>query len=129
MTCFWDGIMRSLEISDFYYILCDTKPLTARQLAIFLIKHNCVTSNVLCNGMHLTLSQLQENFVAVNELNEESIDNGYLCSTLDPFLCLLAELFRVEIEHTFNGVCILYSISNSRRIIRYKSDINHFWYG
>lgn len=129
MTCFWDGILRSLDLSDFYFIGITYKPLTARQLCIFFIKHNSITSDVRCNGNPLTISQLQENFVAVNELDIEKIGDGYLCSTLDPFLCLISQIFRVDIEHDYNGVVITYNIVNSRKTIRYRSDLNHFWYG
>ncbi len=129
MTCFWDGIMRSLDISDFYFIGICCKPLTARQLALFFIKHNRITSDVKCNGIPLTLSQLQENFVAINEIDVEKLGEGYLCSTQDPILCLLVYLFKIEVQHDYNGVLITYSCNLPRKTVRYKSDINHFWYG
>lgn len=129
MTCFWDGIMRSLDIGDFYFAGFSLKPLTARQLALFFIKHNIVTPDVRCNGNMLTLSQLQENFAAVNELNVDHIGDGYLCSTQDPFLCLVSQIFRVDIDHDYNGVAISYTVIKSRKNIRYRSDLNHFWYG
>ena len=123
--------MRSLNIQDFYFLNPEgTKhPLTARQLCIFLIQNNKTTPNVKCQGQYLSPSQLQENLKAVEELDVDSIDNGYWCSTLEPFLCLLCELFKVRIEHDFNGVTIVYDISNYRKILKYRSDVNHFWYG
>ncbi len=121
--------MRSLDLGDFYFAEVGLKPLTARQLALFFIKHNRVTPDVRCNGNPLTISQLQENFTAVNELDIETIGDGYLCSTQDPFLCLVSQIFRVDIQHDYNGVVISYSVMNSRKTIRYRSDSNHFWYG
>lgn len=131
MSCFWDGILRSLELHDFYHILANTKPLTARQLVNFLKKHNTLTRGLQCNKIPLRETQLQENFEAISQFDVENIYDGYLCSTLDPFLCLVSYLFDVEIQHDYNRVLVIYSKINSRvrRVIRYRSDSNHFWYG
>jgi hypothetical protein len=130
MSCFWDGILRSLELQDFYYLRAP-KPLTARQLANFLKNHNRLTTGIRCNDrIPLRAPQLQENFDAIAQFDVDGIYEGYLCSTSDPFLCLVSFLFDVEIQHDFNGVTITYSTeSRPRRIIRYRSDSNHFWYG
>jgi hypothetical protein len=142
MSCFWDGILRSLELQDFYYLgrsprvrplepRESPKPLTARQLANFLKNHNRLTTGIRCNDkIPLRAPQLQENFDAIAQFDVDGIYEGYLCSTSDPFLCLVSFLFEVEIQHDFNGVTITYSTeSRPRRIIRYRSDSNHFWYG
>ena len=39
----------------------------------------------------------------VTRINVKSIRNGYLCSTCDPFLCLVCQLFKLNICHNYNG--------------------------
>jgi hypothetical protein len=129
MTCFWDGILRSLNLSDFNYVGLSQTPLHATELCIILKRLNKPTDSVYCNGKKLTRQQLKENYDAVEEYNVRNIYSGYFCSTMDPFLCLISDVFRIRIEHDFNGYTMVYSVESYRKIIKYRSNYDHFWYG
>ena len=88
---------------------------------------NKKTSSVLWNSIKITDKQLDENYQHIKDFDSNSIHNGYFCSTFEPFLCLLCELFCISIQHNFNGTIIYYSIQDSRKTCKFKSDSGHFW--
>ena len=117
MTCFWDGINASIN-NRFQHPI---------EVCVYLKKNNSKTISIECNGQYLTPSQLEENYVSIRDYNQNNIQQGYLCSTLDPFLCLLAELFCLRVEHNYNGNLIIYQHSNYCNTVRFQSDTGHFW--
>ena len=128
MTCFWDGILTAIDDNLFQKVL--GKPKCMVKCFITELKmHNKQTQNVLWNGSPLINQQLEENFQAVNEFNINGIYGGYDCSTFDPFLFLVSEIFNVDIIHNFNGAIINYNnINNIHGKISFASDRGHFWF-
>ena len=126
MTCFWDGIISSLDKDDLK-LLGLTERTKPAELAIKLKKLNRKTHEVYWEGNPLRLNEIEENFIHVRDFVNQSIYSGYLCSICDPFLCLLSQLLGVNINHTYLNHTVHYSINNSRKTICYKSDRGHFW--
>lgn len=116
MTCFWDGLIKALNIDMTPVLFVDD-----------LIKRNCKTTNVKWNNELLTDQNCQENLNAIKELNSSKLNNGYDCSTFDPVLFLVSELYSVNIHHTYDHHVIEYINSLSDRTIKVYSNRSHFW--
>lgn len=95
MTCFWDSIIHGLECNH-------TRPVSFIE---YLKSENRETASVLVNDKPLTNLEKKENFEAIKELR---LENGYLCSTSDPLLCLVSEIFQIQIIHIMNGCKTVY---------------------
>jgi hypothetical protein len=108
MTCFWDGILSSLDENDFKRIQTK-KSNTVSAFIDVLKKENRKTYNVSWNGEPLSENQLAENYTAVQSYDKNTAGEGYLCSVCDPFLLLVAELFHVNVRHTYLGVLLYYT--------------------
>merc|ERR1711871_1138093 len=109
MTRFWDGIISSLTNEDFK-------------------KMNTKTYNVIWSNKEITNQQKEENYEAINNLDIKNISSGYFCSTFDPFLFLISELFYLNIHHSYLGNNINYKNINSIKNVYYSSDTGHFKY-
>tara|TARA_B100000925_G_scaffold291209_1_gene278484 strand:+ start:317 stop:706 length:390 start_codon:yes stop_codon:yes gene_type:complete len=127
MTCFWTGIISSLSIDDFAYIGIEHKPSIPDFIKILKNK-NIKTNNLDWNKSKLTERQLEENLTHINDFPINTINSGYFCSTCEPFLLLISEIFSINIIHNFNGTIINYTNKkHSRKTVKYKSDTGHFW--
>tara|TARA_X000001036_G_scaffold437639_1_gene483414 strand:- start:2675 stop:3052 length:378 start_codon:yes stop_codon:yes gene_type:complete len=124
MTCFWDGILSQLTIKDFDPYL-KKKP-NNNNFVEFLQKHNMKTDKVVWNNQRLTTKQLEENFTHIKEFHVDSIHNGYFCSTFEPFLFLVCQLFQLNIDHCFCHNTMEYRIDNNKRLLNFKSNKSHF---
>ena len=97
MSCVWKGLIKKLNL---HY-----KPLTLYNV----IKHNNLkTLHVFHNGIKPTDQQLEENYERIEKLNHDEVLNGYYCSSFDPLLFLICELYRVTIMHKYNNTMIIY---------------------
>ena len=117
MTCFWEGILSSLDNHDLKLINISTKP-PILQFINTLKNKNTKTNHILWNNNQITSKQLIENFTHVKDFSTSNINNGYLCSTFEPFLFLIAQLFSIDIIHNYNGNIIKYTnIEKSRKTV------------
>lgn len=107
MTCFWTGILSALTIEDFSNIQINTKP-HIKQFIEILKNKNIPTTDILWQNILLTKQQLDENMEHIKSFDTNSINSGYLCSTCDPFLLLIATIFKVNINHRYNNHLIIY---------------------
>lgn len=137
MTCFWDGIIQSLIKNN----IIPNNNKNATHFVSYLKKHNIKTIDVSVNNIPLTDKQLQENYDSVNQLNLNNIRHGYLCSTFDPFLFLISQLFQVDIQHNYCGHNIYYKynlpknskilylgqIHNHKKILKISNNQSHLW--
>lgn len=126
MTCFWDGIMTSLNKNDFKGF-CKDSFSNQIEFVNWLKEHNNFTNNVKWNGNILKDKEYQDNYMHIQQFNSTSIYNGYDCSASEPFLYLIAFLFSVNIIHDYNGTLINYTVPSPTKTLRFKSDIGHFW--
>ena len=125
MTCFWDGIISSLSIDDLNILeLIGPTPI---QLAKQLQYKNIETKSILWNNTKLTTNQLAENSIHIQDYLSQSVHNGYLCSICDPFLCLLCELLKTNIKHTYLGNTMYYEYPSSTKTLCFCSNRGHFW--
>ena len=84
------------------------------------------TKDIIWNGETLTNKQLEENYEHIKDFNVDSIYGGYLCSTCEPFLFLVCELFKMNINHNYCGQLMSYKVTNPIRTLNFKSNSGHF---
>lgn len=125
MSCFWDGLIRKLDTYDFTILELNKKP-NAQEFAIHLKKQNKICNNIQWNTESLSDQFLKESYQAVEEYDPAKVNNGYDCSTCDPFLLLLCTVLNISITHNYNGHTIIYSNETSRKTIKCSSNTSHF---
>jgi len=128
MTCFWDGILRNINQEDFN-LLNINKNNNNKEFILLLKKNNKLCKNVKWQSENINEQLLKENYEMIKNFNENNINQGYDCSSCDPFIILLSELFKINIHHNFNGVLIkyTYTYNNPRKTINFKSNKSHFY--
>jgi len=63
----------------------------------------------------------------VEGYNPKHINNGYNCSICDPFLFLVAEIFKVNITHKYLNTIVHYChIKKPERTLYFTSNTGHF---
>lgn len=130
MTCFWDSIISKINKNDFhtFNLLSKPKPLDFCNL---LIQQNTNTNNISWKTsinneiLSLTEKQKKENYEHIQSFQSNSIQNGYYCSTFDPFLFLIAELFHISIINNFNQSIISYLHTNPKYSIHLHNNTTH----
>ena len=115
MTCFWDALRDKLNIKK-----------NNKEFISHLKGCNKKDNSILWNDVKLTQKQLEENFEHIKDFNEKNINNGYDCSTCDPFLILICELYNTEILHDYNGYKIMYTKIKNNKTIKCRSNRHHF---
>ena len=126
MTCFWDGIISSLDKDDLNILGLAERPRPG-QLVTRLKQLNRKTPGIYWESKPLHFNEIEENYIHVRDFAHQSIHNGYLCSICDPFLCLICQLLKVNINHTYLNNTVHYTINNSRKTFHYSSNRGHFW--
>jgi hypothetical protein len=119
MTCVWDSILKALKF--------ETK-VTPSRFCGYLILHNCLTPDVTVNDEKITSKQLEENFMHISALDPEQIGEGYLCSTFDPLLILVCQLFKTAIVHNYlrkHQIIYRSSKNTTNKTITLNSDKGH----
>ena len=127
MTCFWDGILQSLNNNDFNLIGVPNKP-NNRQFVQILKNKNTKTLHMKWNGQLISKNEINENVEAINCYNANTMNGGYMCSVSEPFLFLVSYLFKVKIIHRYCGIDMVYEPNCTyRKTLYYASDRGHFW--
>lgn len=130
MSCFWEGNLQALRRKEAYlskHNIFIPSNMNAQHFANWVQDYSIPTYGVMCNGQILTDKQITENLEWVKSYNVKDVYQGYYCSTFDPFLFLIAQLFRVSIEHNYNGAIINYRNMNyGAEIIKVSSSKTHF---
>ena len=126
MTCFWNGIMKSLDKED--KIILDIKDRNIYKLISRLKELNCKTENMKWQNQNITNNQIKENMEHIKIYNIHSARNGYLCSTFDPFLFLLSYKLNKIVIFKYCGRNIKYEPENPKdKTLKYKCNTRHFW--
>lgn len=117
MSCVYDRIIKELKL----------KKTTPDKLLKYLQKNNKLTTNVLWQYEELSTKQLQENYNRIKEIS--NTDQGYDCSTCDPLLLLICELYCVSITHTFSDSMVVYTNinANSKKRLIISSSLDHMF--
>jgi len=125
MTCFWDGVMKSLNKNDFDLI--NEKKSSHIELITMLKRRKTPMINVLWENKKLSGNEIKEHLLAIDEYDVNGIPGGHLTSSCDSFLLLICELFKVNIEHMYMIHTIKYSNTNeARKTLYYSSNNKHF---
>lgn len=125
MTCFWDGILKSLKKDDFDFI-GEIKE-TNYKFVELLKKRTLPMRDVLWQGQKISEREIQEHLNAINDYDINNISNGHLTSTCDSFLLLICQLFYVDIIHYYMNHEIYYKYNGiSRKTLRFSSSNGHF---
>ena len=130
MSCFWEGNLQALRQKTIYlrrHNIIIPNNMNVEGFAKWVQNYAIPTYGVLCNGQMLTSKQITENLEWVKSYNVKDVYQGYYCSTFDPFLFLIAQLFRVNIEHNYDGALIRYQNMNyGAETIKVSSSKTHF---
>ena len=128
--CFWNGILSKLNDEDFKFANFYFNK-TKDSRVIFFIEQlkskNTKTNRIQWQNTLLSKKELDENFEHVQNFNIKSINKGYDCSSCDPFLLLITEIFQIEIIHQYCGNIITYKSDNPRKKVLFYSNRGHFW--
>ena len=128
-ACFWNGQIKAFRRNP--GLQPQELDLTsAKRYAESLKQQNVLCKGIKVNEEELSQQQLKENFEAIQNYNTKDVNKGYLCSTCEPFLCLLSHLSGCRIVHEYNRVSITYEpweTKNSNHEIVFKSNTSHFW--
>ena len=133
MTCFWDGILSKLTLNQINEVLGkkdETLLVVTQKSFIKLLKTNVTYFiDVRWNNTKISDKLTIELVEWILDYNEENITQGHDCSICDPFLILICQLFKVNIQHTYNGVVVNYrNVRNHEgTILNFSSDSGHFW--
>jgi hypothetical protein len=118
MTCVWTALLAGLP-ADLFPGARKPPP---EMFVSMLQAANRPTVRVCVNGRHLSDRNIDENMEWVRNLDPRGVHGGYQCSTADPFLLLVCELFHVNIEHSFTGLSHGQWVQST---IRYTHDAPH----
>ena len=125
MSCFWDALIKHLKKEDLKIILKEQK-ITPLNLVKTLIIKNKIVNTITINNLKLSEKQKAENLDHINNFNFNSINDGYFCSTCDPFLILISDLLSININNNYNQNIIEYKpIYHSRYTIYLKNTNSH----
>jgi hypothetical protein len=130
MSCFWVGLINKIPIYHFNKYLPDCLEITIPELISFLKTFNSLTENVIWQGQFLEYQLMIENSLRIDNLSLLDIGNGYDCSSCEPVLLLICQLFEVNIDHNYNQKIIKYrnikNINIETADLFFTSDLGHF---
>lgn len=126
MTCVWRGILRELSTRDRQLIM-GSLPATVPNLIISLKRKNLCVTNVRWQGQRISHRLSNEHYKHIHAYNPNDARNGYLMSSCDAFLVLLAHVLHANIKFDFAGNIIQYSIPGSSRTLNFRSSTSHFF--
>lgn len=125
MSCFWDALIKHIRNEDLKIILGEQK-ITPLNLVKILITKNKIINTIKINNVELTEKQKTENYEHVKNYDFNTINDGYFCSTCDPFLILISDLLSININNNYNNNIIEYKpIYHSRYTIYLKNTNSH----
>ena len=126
MTCFWDGIIKSLTKAD--KDILGLQNVSVYALIDNLKALNCKTTDMQWQGVSLTNKQLNENIAHISEYKKHSAGGGYLCSTCDPFLFLVSFLLKRPIKFNYCATVINYTpLLSIKDKLYYNCNRGHIW--
>ena len=125
MTCFWDGIFKSLKHDDFKFIR--EKKTNIRNLINILKNKNTEMNDVYWQKTKLKKQEIKEHMTAIKDYKINKINGGHLTSSCDSFLLLVCQLFQVKILHRYMKHTIIYQNSKKeRKTLKFSSSNSHF---
>ena len=68
---------------------------------IKILKNKNIKTNNLNVKIKINRKTIEENLTHINDFPINTINGGYFCSTCEPFLLLISEIFSINIIHNF----------------------------
>jgi hypothetical protein len=125
MSCFWDTLISKINKNDIHNVL-KIDNINPTNFAKELIKINKLVNTILVNNNEITNNQQKENYEHIKNYDIGTIKNGYDCSTFDPFLILISDLFSITINNNYDNCLIIYKpIAHSRYNIKINNNKGH----
>jgi hypothetical protein len=121
MTCVWNAFIQGIP-RHFYEDQGHKSPMS---FVLYLKERNRKTGDIKICGEYLSDKRKEENLEAVQCFDPNSIYHGYFCSTEDPFLFLISEIFQINIYHTFLGKMFDYIHPNPKLKLHIHSSRGH----
>lgn len=126
MTCFWNGILHSLNDDDWRILQFSKKP-SINEFILKIKLLNRPLNSVKWQNKLLTKQEKQEHFEAIRDYNVSKINQGHLTSICDPFLLFLSDFLNIKIIHIFLNSQITYeNVHDIRKILKFRSNHSHF---
>ena len=128
MACFWNSIIDRLNKDEYFKKINNNIKLIPEHLILSLKENNRKTNNIIWQNNELTNKQKEENLENIKLYNVKDIYNGYYCSTFDPFLFLICDLFDISITNYYNNNKIEYNNKfKSRYTMILYNNKGHMW--
>ena len=128
MTCFWDGILNSLQHNDFK-IIGINKPNNIDELINVFKSYNIKPIDITWNGNILKEQEMKEHMESIKVFDSSGKNSGYFCSTCDSFLLLLCQLLHLNVIHKYRDTLIKYiHKKKTMKTLYFGSDNGHFWF-
>lgn len=128
MACFWNSILNRLKEDKLFNDMNKNIRVLPLLFVTSLQKNNKKTNNVIWQGKELTEKQKEENLEHIKSYDTNQINHGYWCSSCDPFLFLICELFDISIINIYNGTKLEYTNKiKSRYTMILNNDKGHMW--
>lgn len=128
MSCFWDGLRGIAQVRK---ILGDRTAQGLRDVVVAIGSSGAaeeLLASVSVNGTRLTLRNVGEATEHLMSLRTHNVNDGYLCSTCDPVLCIISAACSIVIRHRFLSTEIVYSPDTSHNgTVSVANDRGHFW--
>jgi hypothetical protein len=131
MTCFWDAILSRISLDDIntnltidstYFSINKKEFINLIKSKILHIDPIDICFCIKWNNEHLREKLIQENLLWIEQYDINKIEEGHYCSICDPFLMIICYIFKVNINHNYNGVPVIYTYC-AERMICLKSDV------
>ena len=135
MTCFWSGILQSLNEDDYKLIgIPRIKKININQMKLLINKLKIIAIkspfNIIWQNNDILPKEIEDLKKYIKDYDINKIQKGHDTSSFDPFLCLLTDLLKVKIEfHYCKNKIIFQSKDKIRRIIKFRGTKSHFQRG
>ena len=127
MTCFWKGIINSLDDNDWKILGLDKKPIEKEFILKLQEVNTLLDDSILWQNQTLSKQEIKEHFETIKDYDISIIHKGHLTSVCDSFLLLLTKLLKIKIIHKFLNIDIIYEYKGEiRKTLRFRSNHGHF---
>ena len=124
MSCFWTALCAKVQGLSNH---------TPGTVIAALQSVNCYTRDVAWNNEDFSPKQLAENMEWVRAYDARAYNDGHDTSICDPFLALVAQVFRLRIFHEYTGfqnrtfaIEYRHRHAGEEDVVRFHSSTGHF---
>lgn len=127
MTCFWKGIINSLDYDDWNILQLKKNPNEREFIRKLQELNEPIDDFILWQNEPLSNQEKKEHYETIKDYDISCIHKGHLTSICDSFLLLLTKLLKIKIIHKFLNIDIIYEYKGEiRKTLRFRSNHGHF---